>query len=61
MDLDTVDTSRKFTEDVVVAHVWDIGADTTGTSLAREWGFPWMTSMTEGPSEGHAWRHDRRE
>ena len=46
------------TEDVVVAHVWDIGADTTGTSLAQEGGFPWISSMTEGPFEGHAWRHD---
>jgi len=38
------------TEDVVVARVWDIGADTTGTSLAHEWGFPWMSSMKRNPS-----------
>lgn len=46
------------TKDVVVAHVWDIGVDTTGTSLAQEWGFPWMSSMTEGPSEGYLWKRD---
>jgi len=33
------------TEDVVVAHVWEIAMDTTETYLAQGWGFPWMSCL----------------